>query len=74
MADLGKFVEPNGNDDPFNYSNAIIAHEMVHAVFTRNLNMRLDANGNRVIPKWFNEGSAEYLSGGADRVYGEMQK
>lgn len=51
MADLGKFVEPNGNDDPFNYSNAIIAHEMVDAVFTRNLNMGMDENGNRAIPK-----------------------
>ncbi|WP_158595103.1 hypothetical protein [Oceanobacillus piezotolerans] len=47
-------------------------------MFTRTLNMDQGVNnegltGDRAIPKWFNEESAEYLSGGADRVWGGMK-
>ncbi|WLV25365.1 flagellinolysin [Aciduricibacillus chroicocephali] len=73
QADLDKFVDPHGNNDPYNYFDATVAHEMVHAVFTQTLNMGPDGNSGRAIPKWFNEGSAEYLSGGADRLYAEVQ-
>ncbi|MCV9884466.1 hypothetical protein [Metabacillus halosaccharovorans] len=75
---MSDFVAPNGNDDPFNYFDRTIAHEMVHAVFARTLNMDQDINddgtaGDRAIPKWFNEGSAEYIKGGADRLFGEVR-
>jgi flagellin len=78
MSDFPTFVAPNGNDDPFNYLDRTIAHEMVHAVFDRTLNMDQDLNddgnvGDRAVPKWFNEGSAEYLKGGADRLFGEVR-
>ncbi|MBO1511733.1 flagellinolysin [Metabacillus bambusae] len=78
MSDFTSFVAPNGNDDPFNYLDRTIAHEMVHAVFDRTLNMDQDLNndgsfGDLAVPKWFNEGSAEYLKGGADRLFGEVR-
>lgn len=78
MSDMTNFVAPNGNDDPFNYFDRTIAHEMVHAVFDRTLNMDQDLNndgnvGDRAIPTWFNEGSAEYLKGGADRLFAEVR-
>lgn len=73
QADLDRFADPHGNDDPYNYFDATVTHEMVHAVFTQTLNMGSDESGDRAIPKWFNEGSAKYLSGGADRLYGEVQ-
>ncbi|RED33786.1 flagellinolysin [Paenibacillus sp. VMFN-D1] len=77
MSDFPKYIAPNGNSDPFNYLDRTIAHEMVHAVFDRTLNMDQDLNddgtaGDLAVPKWFNEGSAEYIKGGADRLYAEI--
>lgn len=78
MSDFPTFVAPNGNNDPYNYLDRTIAHELVHAVFDRTLNMDQDLNndgvtGDLAIPKWFNEGSAEFIKGGADRLYGEIR-
>lgn len=63
VSDLGEYIAPHGNDDEINYFDATIAHEMVHAVFAETINS---------VPTWFNEGSAEYLSGGADRLYARV--
>lgn len=50
-----------------NIDDRVIAHEMVHAVFNRTVNV-----GATGIPDWFNEGSAEFISGGDDRLQQEL--
>lgn len=72
MADFTSYVAPNGNSDPFNYLDRTIAHEMVHAVFYRTLNMT-QSGPTQAVPTWFNEGSAEFIKGGGDRLYAEVQ-
>jgi flagellin len=79
MSDFPNFTAPNGNNDPFNYLDRTIAHEMVHAVFDRTLNMDQDMNndgltGDLAVPKWFNEGSAESIKAAADRLFIEGAK
>lgn len=71
-ADFTSYVAPNGNSDPFNYLDRTIAHEMVHAVFYRALNMT-QSGSTQAVPTWFNEGSAEFIKGGGDRLFAEIQ-
>ncbi|MES2825574.1 MAG: flagellinolysin, partial [Pseudomonadota bacterium] len=54
---------PNGSG-PL-YYDRIIAHEMVHAVMARNMNMEM-------LPGWFTEGAAEFIHGADERVKSDM--
>lgn len=55
---------PNGGDGPL-YGDRIIAHEMVHAVFNRAVNVQ-------ALPTWFNEGAAEFIAGGDERLASDV--
>ncbi|WP_281411966.1 flagellinolysin [Motiliproteus sediminis] len=59
---------PNGGTGPL-YSDRIIAHEMVHAVMARTMNLnqlRSDTNG------WFTEGTAEFIQGADERILSDI--
>ena len=61
--DMADFTPPNlpdGGSAPF-YNDRIIAHEMVHAVMGRTVNMTS-------MPTWFLEGSAELIHGADERL------
>lgn len=79
MADFPSIVWPNGGTSP-NYLDRTVAHEMVHAVFFRSLNMNQDVNGNgvageqdRAVSTWFQEGAAEFIHGADDRLLADIQ-
>ncbi|MBS0424869.1 MAG: flagellinolysin [Proteobacteria bacterium] len=67
--DMSDFTPPNlpdGGNAPF-YNDRIIAHEMVHAVMYRSMNI-----GSMFDPavdqKWFMEGAAEFIHGADERL------
>ncbi|MEF9930291.1 MAG: flagellinolysin [Massilia sp.] len=62
MADFGTAVTPDGGSAPL-YSDRIVAHEMVHAVMGRTMNMG-------ALPQWFVEGTAELINGADERLAG----
>lgn len=66
--DMADFTPPNlpdGGTEPF-YNDRIIAHEMVHAVMYRSVNMASFVSaGNQ---QWFLEGAAELIHGADERV------
>jgi len=62
MADFGTAPTPDGGSAPL-YSDRIVAHEMVHAVMGRTMNM-----GS--LPQWFVEGTAELINGADERLAG----
>jgi flagellin len=62
MADFGTVGTPDGGSAPL-YSDRIVAHEMVHAVMGRTMNM-----GS--LPQWFVEGTAELINGADERLAG----
>lgn len=62
MADFSASGDPSGGS-PYLYMDRIIAHEMVHAVMFRNMNML-----STDLPEWFKEGAAELIHGGDERV------
>ncbi len=62
MVDFTASGDPSGGS-PYLYMDRIIAHEMVHAVMYRNVNMLPAA-----MPSWFAEGAAEFIHGGDERV------
>lgn len=62
MADFGSAATPDGGSAPL-YSDRIVAHEMVHAVMGRTMNMG-------ALPKWFVEGTAELINGADERLAG----
>jgi flagellin-like hook-associated protein FlgL len=64
MADFTADNQPDGGSAPV-YNDRIIAHEMVHAVMTRNMNMS-------ALPGWFTEGAAELIHGADERVIGDF--
>nr|WP_281730497.1 flagellinolysin [Metabacillus endolithicus] len=55
---------PDGGTAPI-YNDRIIAHEMTHAIMARSMNY-----GS--LPKWFKEGTAEFIHGGDERVAGDL--
>ncbi len=55
---------PNGGSGPM-YNDRIIAHEMVHAVMGRTMNYAS-------LPKWFKEGTAEFIHGADERLSGDI--
>jgi flagellin len=60
MADFGAGSAPDGGA-PFLYNDRTVAHEMVHAVMDRSMNMA-------ALPTWFKEGTAELIHGGDERL------
>lgn len=66
MSDFTPPNLPNGGNAPF-YNDRIIAHEMVHAVMYRSMNI-----GSMFNPaadqKWFMEGAAEFIHGADERL------
>lgn len=62
MADFGTVTTPDGGNAPL-YSDRIVAHEMVHAVMGRTMNMG-------ALPQWFVEGTAELINGADERLAG----
>ena len=60
MADFGAGSTADGGD-AFLYNDRTVSHEMVHAVMDRSMNMR-------DLPKWFQEGTAELIQGGDERL------
>jgi flagellin len=60
MSDFGTGDTDDGGA-AFLYNDRTIAHEMVHAVMDRSMNM-----GS--LPKWFKEGTAELMAGGDERL------
>lgn len=62
MADFTATGDESGGS-AWLYMDRIIAHEMVHAVMFRNMNMLSSA-----LPEWFKEGAAELIHGGDERV------
>jgi flagellin len=66
MADFSPPNPPNGGTAPF-YHDRIIAHEMVHAVMYRSMNIGSMSNP-ALDQAWFLEGSAEFIAGGDERL------
>jgi flagellin len=66
MSDFEKGIAGDGGKAPF-YSDRIVAHEMVHAVMGRSMNM-----GSFSDSKWFTEGAAELIHGADERVYNDL--
>lgn len=50
---------------PANYQDRVIAHEMVHAIMGRNMDMS-------ALPNWFKEGAAEFIHGADERLAIDM--
>ena len=66
MADFVPPNPPNGGSAPF-YHDRIIAHEMVHAVMYRSMN--IGSLSNPALDQvWFLEGAAEFIHGGDERL------
>lgn len=57
---------PNGGTAPV-YNDRIIAHELVHATMGRTMNF-----GS--LPTWFVEGTAEFIHGADERLYGDSNR
>lgn len=65
--DMTDFTPPNlpdGGNAPF-YNDRVIAHEIVHAVMGRTMNMG-------ALPSWFLEGAAEFIHGADERVASDI--
>ncbi len=66
MADFTPANLPNGNlVAGLVYSDRVVAHEMVHAIMTRNVDM----SG---LPGWFKEGAAEFIQGADERLKNDI--
>ncbi len=66
MSDFTPPNLPNGGTAPF-YNDRIIAHEMVHAVMYRSMNVASMFNP-AVDQTWFLEGAAEFIHGADERL------
>jgi flagellin len=66
MSDFSPANLPNGGNAPF-YNDRIIAHEMVHAVMYRSMNIASMFNP-AVDQTWFMEGAAEFIHGADERL------
>jgi flagellin len=60
MADFGGGATADGGA-AFLYNDRVIAHEMVHAIMDRSMNMNS-------LPDWFKEGTAELIQGSDERL------
>ena len=66
MSDFTPPNLPNGGTAPF-YNDRIIAHEMVHAIMYRSMNVASMFDPS-VDQKWFLEGAAEFIHGADERL------
>jgi flagellin len=69
QVDMADFTPPNlpdGGTKPL-YNDRIILHEVVHAV----MNSAFGAARMNALPKWFKEGSAEFIHGADERVFAD---
>ncbi|MBX3617375.1 flagellinolysin [Nitrosomonas sp.] len=66
MSDFTPANLPNGGNAPF-YNDRIIAHEMVHAVMYRSMNIGSMFNPT-TDQTWFMEGAAEFIHGADERL------
>lgn len=74
QVDMADFVPPNlpdGGTAPF-YNDRIIAHEVVHAVQYRSLNVASMSGGAAAGSTWFLEGMAEFIHGADERVVADI--
>lgn len=75
QVDMADFTPPNlpdGGSAPF-FNDRIIAHEMVHAVQYRSLNVAsMLGGGNAATHTWFLEGMAEFIHGADERVAADV--
>jgi flagellin len=55
---------PDGGNNPAQYTDRVIAHEMAHAVMGRSMNFA-------ALPNWFKEGAAEAVQGADERLSGD---
>ncbi len=69
MSDFSPPNLPNGGTAPF-YNDRIIAHEMVHAVMNRSINV-LSMTG-AADQTWFLEGTAEFIHGADERLSADI--
>jgi flagellin len=60
MADFGSGNTADGGA-AFLYNDRVVAHEMVHAIMDRSMNMQ-------ALPGWFQEGTAELIQGSDERL------
>jgi flagellin len=65
MSDFGSGDTADGGTSSSFYNDRTIAHEMVHAVMDRSMNMVS-------LPKWFKEGTAELIQGADERLAGAV--
>lgn len=65
MADFGAARTPDGGTAP-QYSDRVIAHEMVHAVMASATGLDLSQH------QWFTEGTAELIQGADERLAGDI--
>jgi flagellin len=65
MSDFGSGDTADGGTSSSFYNDRTIAHEMVHAVMDRSMNMVS-------LPKWFKEGTAELIQGADERLAGAI--
>lgn len=76
MEDVSPVVPPSGTTvvgTDWLYTDRVIAHEMVHAVFARNFDVSTGLPGEpTATPTWFNEGMAEFIHGGDERLAGDI--
>lgn len=56
---------PNGGNNPGQYTDRVLAHEMTHAVMGRAMNFN-------ALPGWFKEGTAEAVQGADERLRGDI--
>lgn len=61
MSQFAPDTGPNGVNSHIIQNDRIVAHEMTHLIMGRNMDLAS-------LPDWFAEGTAEYISGGAERV------
>jgi flagellin len=74
QVDMADFTPPNlpdGGNAPF-YNDRIIAHEVVHAIQYRSLNVASMTGGAAATSTWFLEGMAEFIHGADERVVADI--
>ena len=59
------YYDPSSSDSAYQYDR-VIAHEMTHAIMGANMDLYND------VPSWFVEGTAEFIAGGDERLYGSL--
>lgn len=64
LAQMQNLTLPNGGSPP-QYADRVIAHEMVHALMDRTMDVVS-------MPQWFKEGAAEFIHGADERLAADL--